>query len=99
MAAEAFDEVDDGACGAAGGEEVVDDEDAMAFADCVAVHFERVLTVFEVVRNGDLFGGQLVWFADGHEARVEFDGERRGEDKSARFDADDGVDLFIADET
>src|SRR5215469_3461490 len=90
-AAEALDELNRGLHGATGGEEVVDDDDALAGKDGVLVDLQRVGAVLEVVLHGFGFGGELAGLADGHEAGVETVGERRTENEAAGFDAEDDV--------
>ena len=87
-----------GGCGggAPGGEQVVDDEDAVAGTHGVVVHFEGVGAVFEVVGDADAGGGEFLGFAHGDEAGAEGVGECGGEDEAAGFDADDGIDLLAA---
>ena len=93
FAAELFDELDGGFHGAAGGEQVVDEQDALAGLDGVEVDFERVGAVFEIVGDAGYRCGQLARLADGDEAGIEAVGERGAEDESAGFDAEDEVDL------
>ena len=40
--------------------------------------------------------GELAFFADGHEAGIEVEGDGGGEDKAAGVDADDLVDFFAS---
>jgi len=93
--AEFFDEFYGGGHGAAGGEEVVDHDDAVAFVERVDVHFERVGAVFEFVGFGDDGVGEFPFFAYEGEGEAEGIGERAGEDESACVGADDGVDLHV----
>jgi hypothetical protein len=91
FAAQALDEFDGGLHGAASGEEVVDDDDALAGTDGVLVDLEGVGAVLEIVLDGFSGGGELAGFADGDKAGVEAVGERGAEDKAAGFDAEDDV--------
>ena len=93
FAAELANELDGGLHGAAGGEEIVDDNDALAGLDGVEVDFEGVGAVFQVVVDAGDGGGELFGLADGDEARVEAVGERRAEDETAGLNAEDEVDL------
>jgi len=79
---------------AAGGEEVVDDEDALAGLDGVEMDFEGVGAVLEVVADFGRGGGEFFGLADRDEAGVEAVGERGAEDEAAGFDAEDHVDVF-----
>src|SRR5579875_1698773 len=94
FAAEALDELDGGLHGAAGGEQVVDDDDALAGTDGVLVNLQRVGAVLEVVLYGFGGSGELAGLADGDEAGVEAVGERGAEDEAAGFDAEDEVDVL-----
>ena len=96
FAAEVFDEFDAGFHGSAGGEDVVDEEDALAFDDGVGMDFEGVGAIFEVVSFGDSFVGELAGFADETEARGEAAGDGGAEDEAAAFGADDHADIFAA---
>ena len=59
------DEVAAGFHGAAGGEEIVEQEHALVGTDGIAVDFERVFAVFELVGERQLLRGQLAGFAGG----------------------------------
>ena len=82
--------------GAAGREQVVDDEDPLAGLDGVAVDLEGVGAVLERVLDGQRLGRQLAQLADRHEARVQLVRHRRREDEPARLHAHDDVDLLVA---
>ena len=79
--------------GAARGDQVVDQNDALAGLHRVLVHLHLVDAVFE--RIGDRHRGvrQLALLADRHEAGRELVGDRAAEDEAARLDARDLVDL------
>src|SRR5258708_10800993 len=96
-AADTFDETNDGACCPASGQQIIDDQNTMAGPDGGLVHFERVLAVFEIVRDRDFFGWQLFRFADRNKSGSELVRKRRRKDKSARFDAHNRIDLFAID--
>jgi hypothetical protein len=95
LAADAFDEVGDGSGGAAGGQQVVDDEHAVTVTNGVLMHLERVLAVFEVVRDRDLCRRELPGLSDGNETGRDLVCDRRGKNKPSRFDPDDRVDLAV----
>lgn len=88
----AGDEFAAGLEGAAGGEEVVDDEDALVLADGVGVNFEAVGAVFEFVADADGFAWELATFSDGDKASGEGLGDGGAEDEAAGFGTDDGGD-------
>jgi hypothetical protein len=92
-AAELLDQLEGCFHGAAGGEQVVDEQDALAGLDGVEVDFEGVGAVFEVVGDAGDGRGELARLAHGDEAGVEAVGERGAEDESARLDAEDEVDF------
>jgi len=87
--------------GAAGGEEVVNEEDTAAGFDGVGVDGDGIGAVFEVVALLEGGVGELALLSDGDEAGLELDGGGGGEDEAARIDADDGIDsagLVVAGE-
>ena len=92
-----FDQIAAGLHGAAGGEDVVDDQDALAFDDGVGVHFQGVFAVFEIVGHCDFFVGELAGLADEDEAGAEAAGDGGAEDEAAAFGADDEVDILAAE--
>src|SRR5690606_41941883 len=59
LSAELSDEVDAGFHGAACGEDIVTDEDALPGADVVGVHFEGGCAVLEGVRHAHALAGEL----------------------------------------
>jgi len=81
--------------GAAGGEEVVDEDDALAGLNCVIVNLEGVGAIFEVVGDTGDGSGELARLAHGDESGVEAVGEGGAEDESAGLDAEDQVDLLF----
>src|SRR5262249_52527055 len=64
VALQALDELDRALHRAAGGQEVVDDQDLLAGLDRVAVDLERVRPVFEGVLDGDRLRRQLAELPD-----------------------------------
>src|SRR4051812_32399231 len=66
----------------------------MAVADSVAVNLERVLTVFEIVRDRRALRRQLARLAHRHKPGPKVISKGRREDEATRFDADHGVDLL-----
>src|SRR3954467_12628196 len=85
VALEPLDQLDRALDGAAGREEVVDDQDLLARLDRIAVDLEGVRAVLEGVLDRDRLGRQLAELADRNEARVELVGHRRAEDEPARL--------------
>ena len=73
--------------GAAGGEQVVDDEHALTGLDRVRVDLDDRLPVLEAVRLGDALRGQASLLADRSESGAEAVGDRPAEDEPAGFDA------------
>jgi len=59
------------------------------------VHLQGVGTILEVVGHADALGGKFFGLAHGDEAGVECVSERGGEDETAGFDAEDGIDLGV----
>src|SRR5215470_13069051 len=88
VSAERLDQLDDGSGRAAGREQIVGDDYVVAFADRVPVNFERVPAVFKVIAIAFYFRGQFLRLADRNEAGAQVIGQRRGEDETARLDAD-----------
>jgi hypothetical protein len=95
LAAELLDELDGGFHGAAGGEQVVDEDDALAGLDGVEVNLERVGAVFEIVGDAGDWRGELARLAHGDEAGIEAVGQSGAEDESARLNAEDEIDLVV----
>ena len=79
--------------GAAGGDQIVHDDDGVAFLHRVGVDFDAVLAVFEIVILAQHAIGQLALLADRHEADAELMRHRAAENEPARLDARDLVDL------
>ena len=79
--------------GAAGGDEIVDQDDALARLDRVGMHFHFIDAVFQ--RIGDPHRGmrQLAFLADRHEAGGNLMRHRAADDEASRLDAGDLVDL------
>jgi len=95
FSAELLDELDGGLHGAAGGEQVVDEDDALAALDGVEVNFEDVGAVFEIVSDAGDGRGKLAGLAHGDKAGVEAIGEGGAEDEAARLNAEDQIDLVF----
>ena len=93
MGAELLDELDGGAGGAPGGEEVIDEDDAFAGAEGVDVHFANIFAVFEAVGDAVAGEGKFSRFADGDEADTEFVGDDGAEEETSGVDGDDFINL------
>ena len=79
--------------GAAGGDEIVDQDHALARVDRVGMHFHFVEAVFQRIGNAHRGVRQLAFFADRHEASGDLMRHRTAENEAARLDAGDLVDL------
>ena len=88
-----FQEFGGGGGGPARGEKIVDEQNAAAVADGIGVNGDRVRAVFEIVTF--LVGGerQLALLAHGNKTALQLQRGGGGEDKSARIDSDDGIDI------
>ena len=90
-----LDHVGGGLGGAAGRQQIVADENALAGLDRVFVNLQRVLSVLQVVFPLQDFGRQLLWFANRDEAGVQPIRQRGTKDESARLDAQDQLDVVV----
>src|SRR3954463_15788431 len=70
--------------GAAGGEQVVDEEDAVVGGERVVVNLENAAAVFERVLAAPRFPRQLPGLADRHEAATEDARHAAAENETAR---------------
>lgn len=81
---------------AAGGEQVVDDDDLAALADGIGVDLEAVGAVFEGVVDAVDAAGELAGFANGDEPGGEGLSDGGAEDEAAGLGADDEFDTLAA---
>src|SRR5215831_16300777 len=81
--------------GAAGGQQVVDNDHFLAGLDGVFVYLQGIQAVLELVAPFDGLGGRLARLAEGDEAGVEAVGQRRSEDEAAGLDGQHGIDLGV----
>src|SRR6266404_4943598 len=81
---------------AAGGDQVVQQQHAVARADRIDVDFDPIATVFELVVVPDRLGRELAFLADRNEPHAQREGNRRSDDEATRFDTRDLVDFLIA---
>ena len=79
--------------GAAGRDQVVDQDDAVALLHRVLVHLHLVEAVFQRIGDRHPLVRQLALLADRHEAGRDLMRHRAAEDEAARLDAGDLVDL------
>ena len=93
FSAELLDELYGGFHGAAGSEEIVYEDDALAGLDGVEMDFKGVGAVLKIVGNAGDGSGELAGLAYGNEAGVEAVSEGGAEDEAAGFDAEDEVDF------
>src|SRR5207302_7495705 len=75
--------------GAAGGNQVVDEEDAVALRDCIDVDLDAIDAVLELVVVPDGFRGKLAFLADRHEAGAEEVRDGSADDEAPRLDRRD----------
>src|ERR1019366_8428938 len=80
--------------GAAGGEQIVDDDHALSRLDRVEMDFEGVGSVLQVVAHAGGLCRQLLRLAHGNESSVQAVRQHRAKDEAARLDAEDQVDLL-----
>src|SRR6516162_1070559 len=78
---------------AAGGDEIVDQNDSLAFDQRVLVHFYFIEAVFKRIADADPFERQLAFLADRHKAARHLMRDRTAENKAARLDARHFIDL------
>src|ERR1043166_3893067 len=83
--------------GAAGGEQIVDDEHAIARRQCVVVDLERVAAVLEDVFVTAARIREFVRLADRNETGAEVLRDDAAEDEAARLDRRDGGDAGVAE--
>ena len=77
--------------GAAGGDEVVDQEHPHAGGKIARVHLDHVLAVLEGEARPQRLPGQLALLAHQHQGQLPAHRVRRGEQEAARLDRGDGV--------
>src|SRR5437762_1445454 len=79
--------------GAAGGQKVVDQDNLFPALDRVHVQFHLGLAVLERILRALRLVRQPAFFPQRHKTNSEIVGDSRSEQKSARIDPDDFVDL------
>src|SRR5690606_26614367 len=94
LAAGTADELGSRIGGAAGGDQVVDDENELSLTDRILVDLDGVDAVFERVLLPDGFPGQLALLADGDEAAAEPVRDGAAQNEAARLYAGDRVDIL-----
>src|SRR5712692_465517 len=65
----------------------------MTVADCVTMNLERVLAVFEIVRDRSFLSRELLRLAHGHKTSPQAIGEGRRENETTRLNANHGIDV------
>src|SRR5437762_13083764 len=84
-----------GVGGAAGGQQVVHDNDSLRVLDSVFVHLQRIAAIFEFVGYFGGFRRQLFGLAHGNESSIQAIRQRRAEDESAGLDAQHQVNFLV----
>jgi hypothetical protein len=82
--------------GAAGRDEIVDEQHALAARQRIAMDFEAIAAVLQRIVLAEIFGWQLALLANRDKPGAEPVRERTSKDESARFDRRDLVDAPIA---
>ena len=93
---EGFEEFDGGSGSAAGGEEVIDEEDVFARFDGVFVDFDDGFAVFEGVGHRARGPWEFSLFSHGNEACAENMSNAGSEDEATGINADDTVDFGVS---
>src|SRR5439155_7125506 len=78
------------------GDQVVNQQYALAGLNRVAVDLQPVGAILELVVVTEVLGGKLPLFADWHKADIQLVSERGANNKTARFDRRDLVDRLAA---
>ena len=87
-----LEKVEGGLCGAASGEEVVHNDDALAGCDETLLELERVPAVLKAVVDGEDLAGDLAGLADHDERLLDALRDEDAKDESPRLHASNGVD-------
>ena len=82
----------------AGGDQIVDQHDALARRAGVGMHFQRRFTVFELIAFRERGERQLALLAQWNEARTQRIRKQGGEDEATRFKPGDAVFASIFDQ-
>ena len=78
---------------AAGGEEVVDQDDPLPWLESVFMDFNGGLAVLQLVGSGPAAEREFALFPNGHESDAEFVGDNRAKKEAAGVDAGDNFGL------
>lgn len=84
---QALQQLGSGDHGAAGRDQVVDQQYALAGAHGIGVHFHRCIAIFQGVIFCHRTVGQFALLAHRHKAQVQLIGQYRAQNKAARIDA------------
>jgi len=87
-----LDELSNGGGSTAGRQDVVHDQDRLAWLNAIGVHFERIGAILQGVLDGMNGVGKLFGFAHGDEASPKGQRHGRGEKVAARLNSNDDVD-------
>ena len=90
-AAAPADQIDCRMHGAAGRQQIVEHDDALAVGDRILLNLDRVAAVFEVIGEAHGRARQFSLLADHRKAAAELVGDGCGDEKAARFDPDQQV--------
>ena len=91
FAAETGDHVIDRGHRAAGGKQIIGNQDTLAGLDGIRMDLEGIGAVFEIIGLAEGFERKFPRFTHQDDAGTELVGQRRADDKAAGFDADDLV--------
>ena len=75
-------------------QQVVHNQHALSGLDRIAVHLQRVGSIFQFIGDARRLRRQLARLADRGKSCSQPAGQRRGEDEAARFDAQYQIDLL-----
>src|SRR5690242_20665922 len=81
--------------GSTRGQQIVNDNHALSAADRVFVHLERVAAVLELVSDFSRFCRKLFRLAHRYESRIQPISQSGAEDKTARLDSQNEIDIFL----
>ena len=81
--------------GAAGGKQIIHDNDALSFFNRIFMDFESVRSVFEGVIEFGCRGGKLARLAYGNKSSIQTIRKSGAEDESARFHPQNQINVFV----
>src|SRR5262249_12958590 len=80
---------------AAGGQQIVYDDDFLPGLHCVFVDLQGIDSVYQLITPLDGLRRKLARLANGNKARIQPIRQRRTEDEAAGFNGQDGIDLCV----